>query len=91
MLALRAARPLVPKDEALRLWRRATRVLARLGLPQDPAEGPRDYAARVARQRPDLAPAMEQLARAYLAARYYDDRPRESTLELAAALKALSA
>jgi transglutaminase-like putative cysteine protease len=91
MLALRAARPIVPKDEALRLWRRATRVLARLGLPQDPAEGPRDYAARVARQRPDLAPAMEQLARAYLAVRYYDDRPRESTLELAAALKALSA
>ena len=91
LLALRAARAIVPHDEALRLWRRATRALARSGLPQDPAEGPRDYAARVARERPELAPAMERLARAYLAARYYDDRPRESTLELAAALKALDA
>lgn len=89
LLAMRAARATVPKDEALRLWRRATRTLARMGLPQDPAEGPRDYATRVARERPELAPAMEQLARAYLAARYYDERPRENTLELAGALRRL--
>ncbi len=91
LLSLRAARIAMPKDEALRLWRRATRVLAKRGLPQDPAEGPRDYAARVARERPELAPAMEQLARAYVAARYYGDRPRENALELAAALKSLTA
>jgi len=91
LLSLRAARVATPKDEALRLWRRATRALAKQGLPQDPAEGPRDYAARVARERPDLAPAMEQLARAYVAARYYGDRPRENALELAAALRALTA
>ncbi|MGQ0586344.1 MAG: transglutaminase TgpA family protein [Gammaproteobacteria bacterium] len=91
MMAMRGARPTVPHDEALRLWRRATRTLAALGLPQAPAEGPRDYAERIARMRPDLADAIGPLARAYLAARYLDDRPREATLELAAALKTLAA
>ncbi|MGH8443123.1 MAG: transglutaminase TgpA family protein [Nevskiaceae bacterium] len=91
MIALRGARPTVPHDEALRLWRRATRTLAALGLPQAPAEGPRDYAERIARLRPELADAVGQLARAYLEARYLDDRPREATAELAAALKSLKA
>ncbi|MGH8481006.1 MAG: DUF4129 domain-containing transglutaminase family protein, partial [Nevskiaceae bacterium] len=89
LLALRQARVVVTRDEALRLWRQATRALAALGLPQGPAEGPRDYAARVARLRPDLSEAMERLARAYLAARYLDERAREP--ELARALQALKA
>ena len=66
-------------------------VVAAQGLPQAPHEGPRDYAARVVRERPELAPAIEKLARAYLAARYLDDRPREAALELAEALGELRA
>lgn len=89
LLALRQARVAVPRDEALRLWRGATRALAALGLAQGPAEGPRDYAERVARARPDLADAVGRLARAYVAARYLDERAREA--ELAAALRALKA
>jgi transglutaminase-like putative cysteine protease len=89
LLALRQARVAVPRDEALRLWRGATRALAALGLPQAPAEGPRDYAERVAQARPDLAPAIGRLAQAYVAARYFDQRAREA--ELADALRALKA
>ena len=89
VLALRQARVAVPHDEALRLWRRATRALAAAGLPQAPAEGPRDYAARVAAARPDLAGAMERLTRAYVAARYLGERTGEP--ELAAAVKTLKA
>jgi len=91
LLVLRQARAAMPKDEALRLWKRATRVLAARGLPQAPYEGPRDYAARVARERPELAAVMAPLVRAYLAVRYLDDRPKEASAELAAALKALTA
>lgn len=89
LLALRQARVAVPKDEALRLWRAATRLLARQGLAQRSAEGPRDYAARVARERPELADAVARLARAYVEVRYLDERPRAA--ELAAALAALRA
>jgi len=89
LVALRQARAALPTDEALRLWRTATRVLARHGLPQGPAEGPRDYAARIARERPELAEAVARLARAYVDVRYLDQRPRAA--ELAAALAALRA
>jgi transglutaminase-like putative cysteine protease len=88
---LRQARAVVPHDPALRLWRRATRVLAGKGLPQAPYEGPRDYVERVARDRPDLAPVLQRLLRAYLDARYLEHEPRAAELELAAALKALKA
>ena len=87
----RRVRAVQPADEALRLWRRATRVLAARGLPQAPYEGPRDYVARVLRDRPDLAVPLQRLLRAYLAARYYDERPREAESELAAALRGLRA
>jgi transglutaminase-like putative cysteine protease len=88
-LALRQARVAVPRDEALRLWHHATRLLARHGLPQAAFEGPRDYAARVARERPELGDAVARLARAYVAVRYFDERPRQA--ELVAALAALKA
>lgn len=90
LLALRQARAAMPKDEALRLWRQATRLLARQGLPQLAHEGPRDYAARVVAARPDLAPTMQRLARAYVDARYLEQRPQEARQDLAAALKALT-
>jgi protein-glutamine gamma-glutamyltransferase len=91
LAVLRQVRTAAPADPALRLWRRATRRLARHGLSQAPHEGPRDYALRVMRDRPDLAPVVQRLLDAYLAARYLDQRPRESEAELAAALRALEA
>jgi len=87
----RRLRPAAPADEALRLWRRATRVMAGKGLPQAPHEGPRDYVERVLRGRPDLAAPLRRLLGAYLAARYLGEHPREAERELAAALGALRA
>ncbi len=89
LLSLRSARAALPDDAALRLWRHATRMLARQGLPQAAAEGPRDYAERVARERPDLAAPVGRLLQAYVAARYLDQRARET--DLAEALRALKA
>jgi transglutaminase-like putative cysteine protease len=91
LAVMRQMRSPVPSDQALKLWRRATRVLAGKGLTQAPYEGPRDYVERVIRDRPDLAPTLRRLLRAYLAARYLDQQPREAELELAATLKALKA
>ncbi|HUS24614.1 MAG TPA: DUF3488 and transglutaminase-like domain-containing protein [Candidatus Binatia bacterium] len=88
-LALRRTRPRHAPDRALAAWRRASRRLARRGLVQAPHEGPRDFAQRVARERPDLARAVEALARAYVAARYFG---RDEALgELDAAVRALPA
>jgi hypothetical protein len=80
-----------PTDRALLLWRRATRRLANAGLPQRPDEGPRDYAVRVMQQRPDLMPVVQQLLKAYLAARYLDQQPVQAQNDLALALRALKA
>jgi transglutaminase-like putative cysteine protease len=44
--------------------------LRRKGLPREPAEGPLDYARRLARARPDLAPAADAITRLYVALRY---------------------
>ncbi|HUR41341.1 MAG TPA: DUF3488 and transglutaminase-like domain-containing protein [Verrucomicrobiae bacterium] len=89
LIAMRQMRAVAPTDEALRLWRRAIRVLAGKGLPQAPTEGPRDYVARIGPLRPDLAPALHKLLAAYLDARYLDHKPREAEAQLAAALRAL--
>ncbi|HKJ95338.1 MAG TPA: DUF4129 domain-containing protein, partial [Gammaproteobacteria bacterium] len=40
------------------------------GLPRAPHEGPRDYGARVARERPELAPVMTTVVEAYVRLRY---------------------
>jgi protein-glutamine gamma-glutamyltransferase len=82
-------RPAVPADRALLLWRRAVRRLARAGLPQSPHEGPEDYARRVAGQRPELAPVMDRLLRAYLQARYLGEANADSERALRQAANAL--
>ena len=70
LLLLRRAAPVNREDEALKLWRRLQARLARAGLRQAPGEGPIDFAARVARIRPDLATTIREAAARYLAARY---------------------
>jgi protein-glutamine gamma-glutamyltransferase len=69
-LLMRQYRTADTADAALRLWRRAQKVLARHGLVQRPHEGPRDFARRVAEELPPLREPMEQLLSAYLRARY---------------------
>ncbi len=59
-----------PRDPAARLYARFCARLAGLGLARAPAEGPRDFARRAGRVRPDLAADIEGVTRLYLAARY---------------------
>lgn len=80
LLAIRRALPMHTEDAALRAWRRAARALARHGLIQRTNEGPRDFAARVADEKPALALPMRQLAESYLAARYRDAQPDPQAL-----------
>jgi hypothetical protein len=66
-------------------------VCARLGadgFPREPHEGPVDFARRVARGRPELAPALQELVDAYVGARYLpgaDETRRDRFVALARA------
>lgn len=51
-------------------WDHVCARLAARGLPRAPHEGPVDYARRVARAQPALAPALQDLVDAYVGARY---------------------
>ena len=59
-----------PKDPAARAFRRLCVKLAAAGLPRQPHEGAEAYAARVARQRPDLGSVVTALCRQYSTLRY---------------------
>ncbi len=58
------------RDPALAAYRRFCTRLARRGLARAAHEGPQDYAARVLRARPDLAPAVMAITRDYIDLRY---------------------
>ena len=62
-----------PADALDRSWARLCRRLATVGLARAAWEGPLDYAARVARQRPDLAAPLTALATDYARLRYGPD------------------
>jgi protein-glutamine gamma-glutamyltransferase len=70
LVLLRRAAPARIEDAALREWHRLTRRLGRAGFPQRSSEGPQDYVARVARERPHWRAQLEAIARLYLGARY---------------------
>ncbi len=63
---LRAA----PRDPAVAAYRRFCAKLAGAGLARGDGEGPADYAARVAKARPDLAARAASIANLYIALRY---------------------
>ena len=67
---------------AVREYTRFCARLAKVGLRRAHHEGPLDFAARVARERPDLAGAADAITRDYVALRYLDagdiDRLRQS-------------
>lgn len=60
----------VRRDPVEESWQRLCRRLAKTIRARDPAEGPAEYAAAVARLRPDLGAAVEALAAHYLRLRY---------------------
>ena len=55
--------------------------LERQDLARDPAEGPLDYAARLARLRPDLAPGVAAITRLYVVLRYGADTGAKTALD----------
>ncbi|MGH8561645.1 MAG: transglutaminase TgpA family protein, partial [Nevskiales bacterium] len=64
------ARPHGPDDPAAREWERFCRALARRELPRLPHEGPRDYAQRISRARPDLVAEVARISGLYIGLRY---------------------
>lgn len=69
-LVMLRGRERIKPDPAARAYRRFCNRLAKAGLERLPAEGPRDFAARVAGARPDLAPAVEEITALYVDLRY---------------------
>ena len=57
-------------DPASRIYARFCLQLARCGIERGNAEGPADFAERAAAQRPELAEAIQEITRLYLALRY---------------------
>lgn len=66
----RQSRPPSPADPIQAAWLRLCRRLGRAGIPRHPAEGPLDYAKRVAKAHPDDADTIHNLANRYARLRY---------------------
>jgi protein-glutamine gamma-glutamyltransferase len=81
-LALRLRTP--PAPEALRLYREFCRRLERAGIARAPHEGPRDFAQRIAMERPALGAEVGEITRLYTALRY---EPTSAEDPLLAALR----
>ena len=62
------------RDELDRVFSRFCRRMAHVGLTRQPGEGPRDFARRVALQRPDLADRVTRFTMAYERQRYGQER-----------------
>ena len=63
------------RDPVARAWQQFCARLARRGLARSAAEGPLDFAERVAADRPELAPPVWEIARLYAALRYGPTAP----------------
>ncbi len=71
------------REAALVAWDRFCAKLSAVGLPRASHEGPLDYLARVAGERPASRPAAEEITRRYVEARYGEGASREELRELA--------
>lgn len=92
LLGLGLMRQVLPRrepDPVLQQWLQARRRLARAGFEQQPGEGPRDFAGRVAAARPDLAAAVERVCALYLRLRYLQAPEPGAQRELGEAVAAL--
>ncbi len=72
----RTSRP----PEALRLYREFCRRLEKAGLARAPEEGPQDFAARVARERPPLGAEAGRIVNLYVTLRYAPPLANEAVL-----------
>ena len=84
LLLARSGRP-APVDLAQRYWLQALSLLRKRGWIAHRGETPRDFAARVAQARPDLAPILDALVLAYQQLRYAEDRAAVQALKQALA------
>lgn len=83
-------RPSAARDRALRLYRRLQRAVEKHGVtPGSPAEGPRDYAARVISARPELAAPVTAFIDAYVGHRYGRDPSPADLAVMKQALRAI--
>jgi hypothetical protein len=57
-------------DQALKIYSRFLKKMARAGLPKAPHQGPREYAGWVSRKAPDLKQDVEQISGLYIDLRY---------------------
>jgi transglutaminase-like putative cysteine protease len=90
-VALRRSVARVKPDRIGRAWLRATGKLARVAPPRAANEGPIDYATRIASARPDLAPAVTEIARRYSALRFGRDAANEEVEALEREVRRLKA
>jgi protein-glutamine gamma-glutamyltransferase len=71
-----------PAPEALRLYQEFCRRLEKAGIARAPQEGPREFAARIARQRPALATRAGRIIRLYVRLRYEPAAPAAAIVAL---------
>jgi hypothetical protein len=79
------------RDPVRIAYRRFCDKLRRKGLMREPAEGPVDYAHRVGRHRPELAPAVEAITQLYVALRYGAETSAAAVVELPRRVRRFSA
>ncbi len=70
------------RDPVAHAYRRFCRKLARRGLGRRHSEGPQDFADRIMRERPDLAPEVSLISRLYIALRYGSGGENSQLVEL---------
>jgi len=76
------------KDPLVRAYDRLCRKLATVGLERRPCEAAETFAARVARERPDLGRTITTLCRRYARLRYGPPRSPKASLSFAARVRA---
>jgi len=75
---VRRARSQPAEDEALRIYTRFLKKMARAGLPKPPHQGPLDYARSVIRQVPEWENDVEGIAGLYIGLRYGTDEVNQA-------------
>jgi transglutaminase-like putative cysteine protease len=88
-LTLWAMRRSVSADALTRAWAGIDAALRPAGLGRETWEGPLDYAARIARLRPDLATDLGRACRLYADARYGTAPPAAAARDIKACARAL--
>ncbi len=89
--SLRRSVPRLKPDRIARAWLKANRKLAKLASPRAPSEGAMDYARRIARQHPALAPQVTAIASRYTRLRYGESAAPSDIAELEREVRQLAA